>query len=336
MIQTITILVLAGIFSGTFSLSMKYNPKWQWENHWLVWSIVATFILPIFIAYITVPDIFSIYAQTSVKVLTITFLLGMLWGVGAIFFGLGLKYLGIGLGMAIMMGLINSLGSLVPMLIQNPEAFSHTEGKALLIASVFFLIGIIFCAVSGNMRQKKQIRKQTDNVNSNKNTFLIGIIIAVFAGILGPMINFTFVIGGSMQDIAKQLYNDNIFTANLIWAIALPGGFVANFGYCIYLLKKNKSYKNFTNTGTTNWLLSLIPGFLWFGSILFYGIAVTKLGKSGASIGWAFFQSLAIVSGNVAGVISGEWNNSGKKPFIINIVGLLFLIVGIIILAYYK
>ena len=327
-------LFLAGTFSGIFALPMKDNKNWRWENNWLVWSVVATLILPIITAFLTVPNLLDIYAQTSTTILSSIFAFGICWGIGAIFFGLGIEYLGIGLGLAIMMGLINSVGSLIPMVIQHPENFETIQGKALLWASVLFLIGIIICAWSGALRQKAQ---QTDTkIQKNYSRFVIGLVIAIFAGVLGPMINFAFVAGAEMQLTALKLNPNSIFSANTVWAIALPGGFLVITGYCLYLLRKNKSFKFFNHVPLRNWLIAIIPGTLWFGSIFFYGIALSNMGQSGPSVGWAIFQALAIIAGNVAGFVSGEWKGTGSRPFFINILGIIFLLSGIVLLAYFK
>ena len=75
-------------------------------------------------------------------------------------------------------------------------------------------------------------------------------------------------------------------------------------------------------------------GVMWFGGIALYGTAVMNLGNLGASIGWPIIQSMAILSGNIVGVFSGEWKGSGKKPLLTMLFGLLFLVIGISVISY--
>ena len=42
----IALTLLAGLSSGCCMLPMKFARRWQWENIWLVFSIVSLFILP--------------------------------------------------------------------------------------------------------------------------------------------------------------------------------------------------------------------------------------------------------------------------------------------------
>ena len=66
---------------------------------------------------------------------------------------------------------------------------------------------------------------------------------------------------------------------------------------------------------------------------MFYGMGGSNLGKSGASIGWATMQSLAIVAANIAGILAGEWRGANRNHFLIMFSGMAFLVVGIIVVA---
>lgn len=322
-------IMIAGTFSGTFAIPMKYAKDWKWENNWLVWALMATLLIPLTIAFITIPNILDIYIATPPMTLWTIFLFGACWGLGAIFFGLGLELLGIGLGMAIMMGLINSLGTLLPIFIRDPSVFSTRYGKMMLLATFIFIVGISLCATAGAIRWNNQ--QHTGNGVKSRN-YLKGILIAILAGILGPMINFAFVAGIKMQDMVFTANPGTLFAANVVWAIALPGGFAIILAYCLFLLFKNNNWCLFRKVKPVNWIISILPGLLWFGSIMFYGIAANKLGKTtGASTGWALFQALAIISGNVAGIVIGEWKGAGAKAFVLNTIGIVCLIFGIII-----
>ena len=69
--------------------------------------------------------------------------------------------------------------------------------------------------------------------------------------------------------------------------------------------------------------------FMWMASIMFYGMAAANLGKLGPSLGWPIFMGVAIIAGNVWGIITGEWKNTGSKPIMINAAGILLLLVGL-------
>lgn len=40
------LMVLGGIFLGTFSFPLKYTAKWEWENTWGTGSLMALILVP--------------------------------------------------------------------------------------------------------------------------------------------------------------------------------------------------------------------------------------------------------------------------------------------------
>jgi L-rhamnose-H+ transport protein len=52
----ITLGIMAGILLGSFALPMKKVKTWQWEHTWVMFSFWGTIVLPLILAFITVPD----------------------------------------------------------------------------------------------------------------------------------------------------------------------------------------------------------------------------------------------------------------------------------------
>lgn len=328
-----TLLVtVAGIFSGLFALPFKHNKKWSWENNWLLWSVMALIIMPWTISFLTVPGLLDIYQHEKTVVLLVG-ILGMFWGVGAILWGLGIEYLGLGLSVPIMSGLNNSVGTLMPIIIRNPSELLLPDGLRIMTGVAVLLFGIVICSRAGSLKDKALTDRKGD-LKSGKPKFLTGLIVCILAGIIGPMINFGFVYGEPLKTKAIEFGSTLNFSSNAIWSIVLTGGFVANFLYCLYLLRKNRSDLKFKGTTYGYWLMALLAGILWYLSIMFYGMGGSNLGKTGASTGWAIMQSLAIIAANVAGILTGEWKGASRKHYSIMFIGMSFLIVGIIIIAF--
>ena len=74
-------------------------------------------------------------------------------------------------------------------------------------------------------------------------------------------------------------------------------------------------------------------GFLWAGSIAVYGIALSKLGPLAASTGWPILMISTIITGNICGIMTGEWKNAGGKPLMTMIFGLAILVVAICLIG---
>jgi len=326
--------VIAGVFAGAFALPMKFTKTWKWQHNWIIFVLWAMFIMPIIIALATIPHLWLIYQSADTVLLFKVFLMGMAWGVGVVCFGLGLEYLGIALGLSVMLGLMISLGALLPVIIFHPDELASGKGHDILLASVIILAGIIVCAVSGAMRDRKKTDNDTTGTKAKRPAYAIGLVIAITAGLLSALQNIGFVMADPIKEMAVQSGANPVFAGNAVWPILMAGCFLVNFLYCAYLINKNKEWALFWTCKKWYWPVIITSGIMWFLCMLFFGMAAAKLGKLGPSIGWASFQTLAIVTGNFAGLFTGEWNNAGRPIRILNFIGIGFLIAGIVVMAF--
>ncbi len=323
--------IISGIFSGSFALPMKFTKKWQWENTWVVHSSWSLLIIPWAIALITIPSLFSVYKAVPAGTMFLVFLFGFGWGIGGVLFGMGLDIVGLALGTAIMMGLINALGSLLPLVFFHPEDLLEPVGLLIIAGVLVMIVAIVICAIAGFNKEKAlSASKAEDKSAEMKKPFAVGLTICVVSGILSPMLNFAFVFGDKIREEAVALGASLTNAPNAIWSIALLGGLIVNIGYCTYRLSKNKTWGLFKTGGTKSyWIFTFLMAFMWMASITFYGMAAANLGKLGPSLGWPIFMGVAIIAGNVWGIITGEWKNTGSRPIIINTAGIVLLLVGL-------
>lgn len=328
--------ILAGILLGSFALPMKKVKVWKWEHSWVMFSFWATIVFPLLMAFLTIPNLFSVYTQTPVKVILAVFLFGAGWGVANVGYGIGLKMVGLAMGTAIVLGLNNAIGAILPIFLYTPEKLLQPVGLTLSTAVLVMISGIVVLAIAGMKREKTLVADVKATVQNNeKSMFLKGFIICLVAGVFGAMFNFALINGKPMETMAISLGATPINAANPTWVIALSGGFIVTLAYCIYLFKTNKNGNLFFTSGTRmNWIFTLIMGLMWYGGVAIYGMSVSKLGALGASIGWPIIQSMAVGSGNFWGIVTGEWKGSGKSAVTYMTIGLSLLFAGIIIVGY--
>lgn len=324
------LILLAGSCSGIFSLPFKSNSRWQWENNWFVWSFVALLAAPWVMAFLTIPNLAGVYCGES-NIVTIVALFGLLWGVGAILFGKGIDYLGISLSLPIMQGLINVVGTLMPVVLRDPSELLTPLGLKLLAGILVILVGIVFFAKAGHIRDSKN--NQNLLKTPIKKNFRKGLIICLLAGLFGPMINFAFVFGTPLQEKAVSMGASSLNAANVIWSIALSAGFIINLLECIRLFRRNKSWKTYRNHTSRGLMMAILAGVIWYFSIMFYGMGGSFMGVLGASVGWATMQSTAIIAGNIAGWATGEWKGATSHAIKMMMIGLVCLVGGVIIIA---
>jgi|YelNatPaOPRAMG01_1025707.scaffolds.fasta_scaffold10221_2 L-rhamnose-H+ transport protein len=327
------VVVAAGLVHGSFALPMKKLKDWRWENIWLVYSVAGLIFVPALLAFVSVPQLGTVYATTPASNIALVAIFGFGWGLGSTLFGLGIAQLGLALGFAIILGITSSVGSLLPLLLSHPEELATRRGLTLLAGLAIAIVGIIACSIAGAQREKDQ--KGTSG-GAPRKSFLSGLLICLASGILSPMLNFGFVYGKPLQDAATALGARSDLASTVIWVPALAGGFLANAGYAVYLLNKNKTWSVYGQAGIprTYWVLAALMGLMWFGGIAVYGIGAAAMGSPlGAVVGWPAFMSMVIVTANLWGALTGEWAGAGAKARTMSWTGVGILILAIAVIA---
>src|SRR4051794_29721072 len=148
-------ILVAGITQGAFATPMKLVRRWTFEHIWLVYSVIAFFLLPWVIAWVTVPHLGAVYQTCSPRIISLTALFGLGWGAGSVFFGLGVDALGMALGFSMMTGIYTALGALAPMVVLTPDLIWTTNGALILAGNVITIAGVVVQAVAGDLRDKQ-------------------------------------------------------------------------------------------------------------------------------------------------------------------------------------
>jgi L-rhamnose-H+ transport protein len=325
----IGVVTLAGVLQGSFAAPMKRMSGWRWENSWLVFALSGLIVFPWIINFATVPNVIGIYSATSPYTLIKVIMFGLLWGVGATLFGLGISRVGMALGFALILAITASFGSLLPMAILHPDQLAVKRGLALIAGSAIMGLGLVFLALAGRAREHDYGTR-----DGERSGFAIGLVICIFSGIFSSMLNFSFVFGDELRLRALQSGASNAMAANPIWALTVSGGFVANFLYCAYLLNKNRTWVVFgEGNPLLYWPLGISMGVLWFGGIIFYGMGAASLGALGGIAGWPVFMTIDVIAALFWGAVSGEWKAASRRALVYNWTGVAILLLAIAVIA---
>lgn len=325
----LSLIAVGGLFSGCFAVPFHRNRTWKWENNWLIWSVVALVAAPWIVAAMTVPGLSDVYASEP-RTVAVVGLFGLIWGVGAILFGRGIDLLGVGLSMPVMLGLTNVIGTLMPVVLRDPGELLTSLGIRLIAGVVMIVLGIVFYSLAGSRKERDGRTRKAEAGGA----FAKGLLVCLLAGVLSPMVNFAFVFGAPLQRQALAAGADPMYTSNAVWSIALTAGCLVNAGYCIYLLLNRKTGVLYRGSRWVNWVWAILAGVLWYLSMMFYGMGGSLLGEAGTSVGWALMQSLAILTGNLAGLFSGEWRDASPVSRRMMWLGLACLLAGVFIVAF--
>lgn len=166
---------IGGFASGSFYMPYKKVRGWAWESYWIVGGFFSWLIVPPLAAYLTIPGFGDIIAQAGTSIIVYTFIFGLLWGIGGLTYGLGVRYLGVSLGSSIILGLCMVFGALIPSIYYQlqPQAgkdtisdiAGSTWGLTVLAGLVICIIGIIICGKAGMMKEKEL--KSNNHPSSN-------------------------------------------------------------------------------------------------------------------------------------------------------------------------
>jgi L-rhamnose-H+ transport protein len=74
-------------------------------------------------------------------------------------------------------------------------------------------------------------------------------------------------------------------------------------------------------------------GFFWFGGQTLYGLGLSRMGELGVIIGWPLLMGMIIVTSNVAGAITGEWNNVSAASRRFLVAGMVIILTALGVLA---
>jgi L-rhamnose-H+ transport protein len=318
--------VVGGMLNGSFTAPMKFSSNWAWENSWLIYSVIGLLCIPIAIALIFVPDLVAVYQAASPGAVALAMLFGFGWGVGSVLFGLGIHMLGMALGFAIILGLTAALGSLIPLIVLSPQALFTAHGVSVLVGLAIVVCGIIVCAKAGAMKNASSASEGT--------RFRAGFLICIGSGIFSSMLNLALAFGAPIAEAAVQAGATPGAAQNAIWALAVGAGSLANIGYSLGLLFRNKSWNRFSTSGSgKNILLATAMGILWMAGVSVYGAGAAALGGLGPVIGWPLFMSTVIITGNVWGFATGEWKQAHPAALRLNLVGVALLIAAIAVIS---
>ncbi|PJJ76091.1 L-rhamnose-H+ transport protein [Thermoflavifilum aggregans] len=340
---------IGGFASGSFYMPFKKVRKWAWENYWLIGGFFSWLIIPTLAAWLTVPHFGAIIRATSADTKFWTYLMGVLWGIGGLTYGLGVRYLGMSLGNSVILGLTSTFGALLPAVYYDfhPEdgkvkfttLLHESWGQLVLAGVVVCLIGIYLCGKAGLMKEKdfKGHAPVDELSQDSKEEFSIGkgLIVAIISGVLSACFNYGIEAGYPMAKMAIEQGTDPLFQNNVIYIVLLWGGLTTNLIWCIILHIKNRSFGDYIDTKTplaNNYLFAALAGTTWFLQFFFYGMGESKLGNGASS--WILHMAFIILTANMWGLVLKEWKGVQPRTLRTIIAGIAAIFISIMLVGY--
>lgn len=314
--------------SSTFVMGLA--KRWRWESIWLVWALFGCLFLPWITAWCCLGDIgpIDVYRHVSSNVLVRACVFGGIWGVGAILFGLGAIRVGMGLGLGIVVSLTAANGALLPLVQDHANMLMTAPAGILYLAVALLVVGIVSCSMAARRRKEEKRLLERE-----ATSFTLGVVYCILSGFTSPMINLAFTAGIEINNAAEQLGATPLGAGMAPVAPIMSAGFVVNALYCVYLLNRHRSWSDFLRADAlTHWFYGVSMGLLQMTGFLAYTIAASRIDKAselgGTVLGWPVYTASIIFTGNLEGLLRGEWRGSDRRTFVLLFIGLALLIVA--------
>ena len=154
---------LGGLAAGSFYLPYRRVRGWSWETYWLAGGMVSWVVMPWAMAWLMTRSLLPVLLGVPASSVGWAYFFGLLWGVGGLTFGLAVRYLGMSLGYALVLGNCAVFGTLVPPIFhgQFVQLLSQRSG-------IVTLAGVGVCALGIVLAVRPEFQKRKNCPPSRK------------------------------------------------------------------------------------------------------------------------------------------------------------------------
>jgi L-rhamnose-H+ transport protein len=335
----IMIFTLGGLAGAIFYLPFKKVKNWAWESYWMIYAVVGLVIVPWVLAFSMSPNVISVIKAAPFRELGYCFLCGMMWGVGGLTWGLMIRYLGVGLGLALGCGLCSAAGTIVPPIIKGifGELLQSSAGIASLVGVAVSLIGIVLVGGAGMSKETELAEEQKKAAVAEFN-FKKGLLVVIFSGLMSAAMNFGLQGGSAIEKLTLTTAPEtsNTWRGMPVLVVVLLGGFVVNGAWCLFLNLKNKTIGDYGKSAAPlagNFVFAAIAGAIWCSQFICLKTGEPAMGDI-KYIGWAVLLASQILFSSILGIFLGEWKNTSSRTKTLLALGLAFLVLSSVVSAY--
>jgi len=343
---------VGGFASGSFYIPYKKVKNWAWESYWILGGLFSWLIVPPLAAWLTIPNFTTIISQASIPTIAWTFFWGILWGIGGLMYGLGMRYLGMSLGNSVLLGFTSAFGALVPSIYYNfvptpgkttlHELLTTNWGRIVLAGVILCLLGIYICGRAGVLKER-ELPEEKKKESIKEFNLTKGLIVCTISGILSACFNYGIEAGSPMAQTANALWKQGhpgvttnfLYQNNVTYVVLLWGGLTTNLVWCMILNARNKTFGDYTNKKTpllNNYFFAALAGTVWFLQFFFYGMGESRLGNGASS--WILHMAFIILVANMWGFALKEWKGVSTKTRTTILLGILAILFSVWLVGY--
>jgi L-rhamnose-H+ transport protein len=337
---------MGGLASASFYVPYKRVRRWSWEIFWIVGGVFSWIIAPWGFALLRTAHLLQVLGSAPHSTLLWCWFWGALWGFGGLTFGLTMRYLGMSLGMAAVLGLTMVIGTLAPPIFHGTIGrLAGSRGGWITFAGIAVaLLGVIVVGKAGRIKERELTAEQARATIAEFN-FRRGMLLAAFSGVMSSCFAFGLDTGAPIRSLTLAAGTSPLSQGLPVLCVVLAGGFTTNFLWCLYLILKNGTARELVGgRGPSpdadggpppllrNYLFSALGGTAWYFQFFFYTMGESQMGRFAFS-SWTLHMASIIIFSTTWGFVLKEWagSRSGTKRTVW--IGVLLLVVATIVIG---
>src|SRR2546423_13092404 len=222
---------LGGLASGSFYVPYRGVKHWAWETFWLAGGIFSWIIAPWLLALLITKDLGGVLSESPSVTLFWTFFFGLLWGVGGLTFGLTMRYLGLSLGMAVVLGLCAAFGTLMPPIFRGEfmtQVLGTSSGRVILCGILVCLVGIALAGLAGIYKERTMPTERQKDVIKEFN-LRKGVAVTTLSEVMSACFAYGLAAGGALKWLRLKHGTPVLWQGPPVLGVVLVGGFTTKF-----------------------------------------------------------------------------------------------------------
>ncbi len=234
---------LGGLASASFYVPYRGVKNWAWETYWLVGGFFSWIIAPWILALTMTHDLIQVLHEAPASSLFWAYVFGVLWGLGGLTFGLTMRYLGMSLGMAMVLGYTAAFGTLMPPIFRGvfaTEVLRTHSGLIILAGVAVCLLGIAFAGAAG-VSKEREMSSEQKRASIKEFDLKKGLLVATFSGVMSACFAYGLAAGDPIKAITIQHRTPTLWQGLPVLVVVLAGGFTTNFIWCLILNIRNRT-----------------------------------------------------------------------------------------------
>ena len=307
-------------------------------------------------ASLLVPGVPAILHAAPTSSIFWAYFWGCMWGFGGLTCGLAVRYLGFALAYPLVLGLCTVFGTLMPPIFSGEiSGIAHSSsGQVILLGLGVCVVGILFSGFAGRSKEK-ELTEEQKQASVSEFHYGRGVAVSILSGIMSACFAYGLSAGKPIAVLAQAAllsHNRIDLWQNLpVLIVVMLGGFTTNFLWCVILLVRNHSARQYLgvpadgddgssstlrlqlSTMLANYGWAALAGITWYFQFFFYSMGQTKMGKYDFS-SWTLHMASIMIFATLIGIMLHEWRGTSVRTRTLVAAGLFFLLGSTVVVGY--